>query len=86
MKQSKNQCNIDFIVRVKTKGFQGSVRGSLLFNIYILFDLFYLSECTEICGFADDTTFYACDRELRSLSDRYETDSFLVIEWFENIL
>ena len=86
MKQSKNQCNIEFIVRVKTKGSQGSVRGSLLFNIYILFDLFYLSECTEICSFADDTTFYACDRELRSLSDRYETYSFLVIEWFENLL
>ena len=86
MKQTKIQCNVEFIVRVKTKGSQGSVRGSLLFNIYILFNLFYLSECTEIFSFVDDATFYACDRELRSLSDRYKTDSFLVIEWFENIL
>ena len=37
---------------------QGSVLGPLLFNIY-LNDLFLLSECTDLCNFADDTTFYA---------------------------
>ena len=62
---------------------QGSVFGPLLFDIY-LNDLFYLSECTKVCNFADDTTFYACDKDLRSLINRLEHDSLLAIEWFEN--
>ena len=35
---------------------QGSVLGPLLFNIYIT-DLFHLMNGTEICNYADDTTF-----------------------------
>ena len=62
---------------------QGFVLGPLLFNIY-LNDLLFLSEFTDLCNFADDTTFYACDMDLNSLIKRLEHDSFLVIEWFEN--
>ena len=62
---------------------QGFVLGPLLFNIY-LNDLFFLSEFTDLCNFADDTTFYACDMDLNSLIKRLEHDSFLAIEWFEN--
>ena len=45
---------------------QGSVIDPLLFNIY-LNDLFFLIEFTNICYFADDTTFYACDDNVKSL-------------------
>ena len=62
---------------------QGSVLGPLLFNIY-LNDLSYIAESTNVCNFADDTTFYACDRDVNSLINRLEHDSYLTIEWFEN--
>ena len=62
---------------------QGSVLGPLLFNIY-LNDLFYIAGSTNVCNFADDTTFYACDKDVNSLINRLEHDSYLVIEWFEN--
>ena len=62
---------------------QGSVLGLLLFNIY-LNDLFFLVDYTEVCNFADDTTFFACDKDLGSLINRLEHDSSLAIEWFQN--
>ena len=34
-------------------------------------------------NFADDTTFYACDKDLSFLINRLET-VFLAIEWFES--
>ena len=39
---------------------QVSVLGPLLFNIYIS-DLFYLTEMTDVCNYADNTTFHTCD-------------------------
>ena len=61
---------------------QGSVLGPLLFNIY-LNGLFYLAESTEVCNFADDTSFFACNIDLKTLISRLENDSHLAIEWFE---
>ena len=60
---------------------QGSVLGQLLFNIY-LNDLFYLTECT-VCNYADDTTFHACESDLKDLITRLEHDSLLAIKWFQ---
>ena len=62
---------------------QGSVLGPLLFNIY-LNDLFFLIESAEVCNFADDATFYTCDKDLNHLINRLELVSFLAIEWIEN--
>ena len=39
---------------------------------------------TDVCNFADDTTFFACDSDLKHLMERLEHDTKLVIEWFEN--
>ena len=62
---------------------QGSVLGPLSFNIYIN-NLFYLTDMTDVCNYADDTTFHANDLDLKSLITRLEHDSALAIEWFES--
>ena len=59
---------------------QGSVLEPSIFNIY-LNDLFYLTEYTNVCSYADDTTFHACDSDLKVLISRLEHDSLLTIEW-----
>ena len=61
---------------------RGSVLGPLLFNIYIN-GLFYLTKSTDVCKYADDTTFHACDSSKEDLIRRLEHNSILAIEWFE---
>ena len=62
---------------------QGSVLDSLLFNIY-LNDLFYVAVSTEVCIFVDDTIFFACDKDLKTLISRLEHKSHSAIKWFES--
>ena len=51
--------------------------------MYITY-LFYITESTNVCNYADDTTFHACDSDLRNLINRFEHDLMLAIEWFES--
>ena len=62
---------------------QEFVLGLVLFNSYIK-DLFFLAENTNVCNYADVTTFYVCDSDLYSLILRLEHDSVLAIEWLES--
>ena len=39
---------------------------------------------TDVCNYADDTTFRACDLDLKSFITRLEHDAALAIEWFES--
>ena len=60
---------------------QGSVLGPLLFNIYIN-DIFLLMNETEICNYADDTTMYSCDSEVKNVIKRLEQDANQLTAWF----
>ena len=46
-------------------------------------DLFHLIGMTDVCNYANDTTFHACDLDLKSLITRLESDVALSIEWSE---
>ena len=61
---------------------QGSVLGPKFFNIY-LNDLFYLFTNTSVCNLADDTTPYACDKDLPTLLQNLESDISSVMDWFQ---
>ena len=62
---------------------QGSVLVPLLFNIFIN-DIFYLVNDTEVCNYADDTTLYVGDKNLRTVLSKLEKDTLLLSDWFSD--
>ena len=38
---------------------------------------------TQVCNFADGTTFYLCDKDLNTSINRLEHDTALAVEWFD---
>ena len=53
----------------------------LLVNVYIT-DLFYLMNGTEICNYADDTTLYSCNREVKTVITKLEQNANHITTWF----
>ena len=72
---------------------EGSILGSLLFNIDLI-DLFYECEESNIASYADDTTPYSCTKdtqtvisELKSLTNFFTGSSTIILELIlENII
>ena len=62
---------------------QGSISGSLLFNIYIC-DMFYdINDC-DIASYADDNIPYVSSSNLDALINKLEESTTNLFQWFTN--
>ena len=62
---------------------QGSIKGPLLFNIYIC-DLFFVIIEIDIANYANDTTPYALDLKLENVVKLLEENADKLFDWFSN--
>ena len=62
---------------------QGSILGSLLFNIYIC-DLCLENNDIDIANYADDNTPYVCSSDLDSVIFRLQKNTERISRWFYN--
>ena len=62
---------------------QGSVIGSILFNIN-LNDFFNILNDVDICNYADNTTPKVCDSYLKLVIEKLEKSSQLAVKWFSH--
>ena len=62
---------------------QGSVLGPILFNIFIINDLIFFIQETEVCNFADDTTIYSCSLNYKEAAHKLSNDTYIVLNWFK---
>ena len=52
-------------------------------GLYLVLCCLTSNEYTNVCNYADDTTFYACNNDLNTLIMNLEPDSLIAMEWFE---
>ena len=62
---------------------QGSILQSIFFNVFIS-DLLLFIKKTGICNFADNTTLYACRKELDTISFKLEIETNREIQWLKD--
>ena len=62
---------------------QGSVLGPILFNIFIINDLIFFIQETEVCNFADGTTIYSCSLNYKEAAHKLSNDIHIVLNWFK---
>ena len=85
MAKSQDQYNFQFLDSVTSRSStrtRESVLGPTLFYIYINY-IFFALEGVDVCNFADDSTLYVCDSNLKSVLDTLEHNSGLAVAWFE---
>ena len=70
-------------LHVKSGVPQGSVLGSLLFNI-VINDTFCATEASEICNFADDNTMYALSHNAESMITKLEINIYNTLIRFDS--
>ena len=61
---------------------QGSILGPILFNVFINDMLLFIKE-TYICNFANDTTLYACGKELDTIFFKLKIETNTAIHGLE---
>ena len=61
---------------------QGSILGPILFNVFMNDFLLFIKE-TDICNFTDDTTLYACGKELDTISFKLKMETNRAIQWLK---
>ena len=60
---------------------QGSILGTLLFNIF-LNDIFYFINNGYLCNYADDNTLYSIGKNLNMVKENLEINFLIMQKWF----